>query len=103
MTAPGVEGVLIEVAEDHDLHPSMNICTGCSWRPVADHGSLRRQHTAHVAAEQVRALARFVRSEGPLSQARRAVKDHLWGDEFPDDEADCCVDAVLTAIFGGAP
>ena len=97
----GVEAVLagvLGVERCKDIHAprwlySWSKCTPCesckSWG-------------AHVAAEQAKALAGHVRSEGPLSRARKAVKDHLWGDEFPDDEADCCVDAVLTSIFGGA-
>ena len=115
MTAPGVEGVLIEVAEDHDLHPSMNICTGCSWRPVADHGSLRRQHTAHVAAEQAKALAEWAQQdEVVLRGAEGAFRDHTGRDIHEADETAVARQgdpylvalwsgwsrAVLTAIFG---
>jgi hypothetical protein len=53
-----------EVLRRHRLHGSMNICTGCDWRPAPNAGHLREQHEAHLAA----ALAEA--GIGPVAQAR---------------------------------
>lgn len=79
-----VAEVLAEVAEDHHLHPSMNLCLGdtCGWRPTADRGSLHRQHGAHVATEQAAAL----RSAGLVVEGTEVEE---WGVRHPQGIKKC--------------
>ena len=94
MTTPEpdqVAEVLARVAEDHHLHPSMNLCLGdtCGWRPTADRGSLHRQHGAHVATEQAAALrAAGLVVEGTEVEriAEWRVESETLEDEFGEDE-----------------
>ena len=93
-----VAEVLAEVAEDHHLHPSMNLCLGdtCGWRPTADRGSLHRQHGAHLATEQAAAL----QSAGLVVEGTEVEE---WGVRFDltDGHVDLTPRSVVEKIEPG--
>ena len=99
MTAPGVEAVLAEVLAAErckDVHPER-------WRggwSVRDACYSCRSWSAHVAAEQVKALAEWAQQDDGIAAAMDGVYE-VEG-RLPDPSVRQYAVAVLTAIFGGA-